>query len=371
MIRIAHLTSAHPRYDTRIFLKMCRSLASAGHQIALVVADGLGDEEKDGVRILDVGKPRGRLDRMVGASRRVLKRGVELDADIYHLHDPELLPAGLALKRRGKRVIFDAHEDLPRQILSKPYLHPAVRRPVSVIAGAFERFACRRLDAVVAATPAIRDKFERLGIAAVDINNFPMLGELDAEIPWGLKEREVCYVGGINAIRGIREVIAAMGLCRSGARLNLAGGFPERRVKAEVKKLPGWAGVNELGFLSREEVRRILGRSVAGIVTFLPLPNHVDAQPNKMFEYMSAGLPLIASDFPLWREIVEGNDCGICVDPLDPAAIAAAIDRLVDNPALARNMGENGRRAVHERYNWAIEEKKLLSLYETLLLRPG
>jgi glycosyltransferase involved in cell wall biosynthesis len=98
------------------------------------------------------------------------------------------------------------------------------------------------------------------------------------------------------------------------------------------------------------------------------MPNHIDAQPNKMFEYMSAGLPLIASDFPLWREIVEGNDCGVCVDPADPAAIAEAIDRLVENPDLARRMGENGQRAVHERYNWAIEEKKLLALYDTVLL---
>lgn len=367
MACIAHLTSVHPRYDTRIFLKMCRSLSVAGHAVTLVVADGLGEEERDGVRIVDVGRSRGRLDRMLGATRRVLKRALALDADVYHLHDPELLPAGLVLKRRGKRVIFDAHEDLPRQILSKPYLHPAARRSVSWMAAAFERFACRRLDAVVAATPAIRDKFERQGIAASDINNFPMSGELDAEVAWGLKEKEVCYVGGIGAIRGIREVAAAMALCRSGARLNLAGGFPEKEVKAEVERMPGWARVNELGFLSRDQVRQTLGRSVAGIVTFLPLPNHIDAQPNKMFEYMSAGLPVIASDFPLWREIVEGNACGLCVDPLDPAAIAAAIDRLVEDPDLARGMGENGRRAVHERYNWAIEEKKLLDLYRTVL----
>lgn len=364
---LCHLTSVHPRYDTRIFLKMCRSLAAADYAVTLVVADGRGAEMRDGVRIVDVGKPAGRRDRMLGATRRVLKQAMALDAEVYHLHDPELLPAGLKLKRRGKRVIFDAHEDLPKQILSKPYLHHTLRRSISAMAGAFERFSCRRLDAVVTATPAIRDKFAGLGIAATDVNNFPLLGELEAQVPRSGKAREVCYVGGIAAIRGIREIVNAMALVRSRARLNLGGGFSEKEVKAQVAASPGWAGVNELGFLSREQVRETLGRSVAGLVTFLPVPNHIEAQPNKMFEYMSAGLPVIASHFPLWREIVEGNECGICVDPLDPSAIAAAIDRLVEDPDLARRMGENGRRAVAERYNWGKEEEKLLALYRNLL----
>lgn len=364
---VAHLTSVHPRYDTRIFLKQCRSLARAGQQVTLVVADGKGDEDKDGVAISDVGASRGRVDRMIGAARRVYSRASQLDADIYHLHDPELLPVALKLKRRGKRVIFDAHEDLPRQILSKPYLHPVVRWPISLTMTGFERFACRRLDRVVGATPAITEKFAAMGVSASNINNYPILGELENEVAQGDKAREVCYVGGIGAIRGIAQVISAMGLSAGGTRLNLAGAFAEGRLKAQLQQEAGWTRVNEFGFLDRNQVREVLGRSVAGLVTFLPEPNHIESQPNKMFEYMSAGLPVIASNFPLWREIIEGNDCGICVDPLDPKAIAGAIDRLVDNPDLARQMGENGRRAVHERYNWGQEEKKLLALYESLI----
>lgn len=348
-------------------MKQCRSLAAAGHDVSLVVADGKGEEERDGVRIIDAGRSRGRLDRMMGGTRRVLRRAIEIDADLYHLHDPELLPVALVLKKRGKRVIFDAHEDLPRQILSKYYLHPAIRRPLSAVVGRFERFACRRLDHVVAATPAICSKFAAIGAPSTEISNFPVLGELDADVSWPEKAIEVCYVGGITAIRGIRQIVSAMGLSQSAARLNLAGVFPEKDVRLAVEGSPGWARVNELGVLSRTDVKAVMGRSLAGLVTFLPEPNHIDAQPNKMFEYMSAGLPVIGSDFPLWREIIEGNDCGICVDPLDPAAIAAAIDRLVENPELARKMGENGRRAVIERYNWAIEERKLLALYAKVL----
>ena len=105
---------------------------------------------------------------------------------------------------------------------------------------------------------------------------------------------------------------------------------------------------------------------MAGLVTFYPLPNHVDAQPNKMFEYMSSGLPVIASNFPLWKKIIEGNKCGLCVDPLDPAAIAKAIDYIVSHPDEARAMGENGKRAVYEKYNWGVESEKLISLYRSL-----
>ncbi len=366
-MRLAHLTSAHPRYDTRIFLKMCRSLSAIGHDVTLIVADGKGAEQKEGVRILDVGKSDGRLDRMTGATRRVLKAALELDADLYHLHDPELLAVGLKLKRRGKRVIFDAHEDVPKQILSKSYLHPFVRKPISMATAGFERFACSRLDHVVAATPAIRDKFAALSIKSTDINNFPMLGELDGAVSWEQKKREVCYVGGVFAARGIVEIVSAIGITRTAARLELGGLFIEKDVHAKVKAMPGWARVDELGFLDRAQVRRVLSHSMAGLVTLHPTPAYLDSLPVKMFEYMSAGLPVIASGFPLWREIVEGNDCGICVDPLDPAAIAEAIDRLIENPDLARRMGENGRRAVHERYNWANEEKKLFALYDTVL----
>lgn len=192
------------------------------------------------------------------------------------------------------------------------------------------------------------------------------MGELQGVISWDDKADEICYVGSIASIRGIKELVASMALTQTAARLNLVGTFAEPQVEDEVQACPGWGRVNALGTKDRPGVRDVLARSRAGIVTFYPLPNHVDAQPNKMFEYMSAGVPVIASHFPLWREIVEGNDCGVCVDPLDPAAIAAAIDRIVGDPALAKRMGANGRQAVEDRYNWAAEELKLQDFYLSL-----
>jgi glycosyltransferase involved in cell wall biosynthesis len=363
MCKIVHLTSAHPRNDTRIFIKQCRTLAAHGYDVTLVVADGLGDELRDGVAIADVGHLRGRVERILKTTRRVGDKAVALDADIYQLHDPELLPVGLRLKRHGKKVIFDSHEDVARQLLGKPYLGPLSRRLLSSAYSAMERHACSRFDGIIAATPFIRENFLKIHPLTVDVNNFPMVGELDGGGPWENKQAEVCYVGGIGSIRGIRELVQAGEFMSSAARVNLVGTFSEPLVEAEVKASRGWRRVTAHGFLDRRGVREVLKRSLAGVVTFHPLPNHLDSHPTKMFEYMSSGIPVIASNFPLWRDIIEGNQCGICVDPLDPKAIAAAIDYLVAHPQAAKAMGENGRRAVLEKYNWTVQATRLTDFY--------
>jgi glycosyltransferase involved in cell wall biosynthesis len=226
---------------------------------------------------------------------------------------------------------------------------------------------CSRLDGVIAATPFIRNNYHAMGIRCIDINNFPILGELEMDTGWDSKQNEVCYIGSITAVRGIPEIVEAMVHVASGARLNLAGKLAGTDIEHKLQRSKGWDRVNVLGQIDRRMVRLVLARSFAGLVTFKPGPNHLDAQPNKMFEYMAAGIPVIASNFPLWRKIIEGNECGLLADPLNLTNISEAIDRLAKNLKLARRMGANGRKAVVAHYNWGIEEQKLFDFYETVL----
>lgn len=364
--RVSHLTSAHPRFDARIFIKMCSSLAKSDYEVSLIVADGNGEQTRNAVKIYDVGAAKSRLDRIFNAPKRVLKQALAIDADLYHLHDPELIPIGLILKKRGKKVIFDSHEDVPQQLLVKPYLSTVTLRLLSFAFSLFERVTCRHFDAVIGATPHIRDKFLKINPCSMDVNNFPIVDELK---PLDAPQRRstISYVGAIAGNRGIREMVKAMEHVQSGVNLSVAGHFSENNVSDEVREYPGWAHVVELGVCDRPGVRDLMAQSIAGLNTLHPKINYMQGLSVKMFEYMSAGIPVIASNFPLFQELIEGNECGICVDPLEPRAIAAAIDILVEHPELAKKMGENGQSAVRSRFNWGKEETKLLDLYETVL----
>lgn len=369
-MKVAHLTTVHQRYDTRIFVKQCNSLAVKGYNVTLIVADGKGDELKNGINILDAGKPANRISRMVLSTRKVYGLALKTGAEIYHLHDPELMPIGLLLKQKKKTVIFDAHEDVSLQLLNKPYLTWGSGWLLSKSYSLFEKTALSRFDAIVAATPVIREKFSVICKRVVDINNFPLLAEfIQDKKSIGKKAKKVCYIGGYTSVRGVSEIVQSMSLTGSNIRLLMGGMFFEKSFEQEVKSLSGWQMVDDRGFLDRTAIRNLLSESFAGLVTLHPIPNYLESLPVKMFEYMAAGIPVIASDFPYWREIIESNKCGICVNPLKPSRIAEAINFLAMNPEAAQTMGQNGRKAVEEKYNWEKEEKKLHEVYSKFQLK--
>lgn len=372
-ISVCHFTSVHPYDDVRIFQKECRSLAAEGFDVHLVAVGG-PDATIDGVHVHGVAPAwRSRLGRMARAPWSVAAAVSRIDADIYHFHDPELLPVGLWLRSKGKRVVYDAHEDLPRDLASKRYLgwfrYP-MRWPVESV----EDFASRRFSAIVTATPFIGKRFSRINSRTVVVNNFPIRDQFLAAdaLPWTQREATVSHIGVVSAHRGLFQMIEAVEIvaARLEVGLLLVGRVaPSARERAMA--MPGWRHVRELGQVSRAEVASVLGKTRAGLVIFQPEPNHVNSQPNKLFEYMSAGLPVIASDFPLWKELFTATGCGLLVDPRDPADLAAAIEFVLTRPEEAEAMGRRGREAVVAWCNWETESKKLVKLYDALCKSSG
>ena len=362
--RICHISSVHVSSDTRILHRECASLAEAGFDVFLLVVNQEDREEK-GVRVRSVSVPvRNRLDRMRKAPAALFEEVLRLKPAICHFHDPELLPLGRRLQKAGFSVIYDVHEHVPNQIRTKKYLPRLLRIPIALLVGWYEDRMAARMDAVITATDLVRDRFLKRNRRSVMINNYPRLDTFIAAAAG--KKHDLTYVGLINEIRGIRQLLDAMVLLPDH-RLCLVGRFETDALQKEMEDHPAWSQVDYVGLKSRQEVASILAESKIGIVTFLPAPNHNKNQPNKLFEYMAASLPVVCSHFERWRRIVEEANCGICVDPVDPQAIAASCSQLLNDPEARSTMGSNGRKAMEDQYNWASEEQALLNLYAELL----
>lgn len=370
---ILHLTTLHPRSDARIFVKEAQTLAtSLPHRVILMVADGKGniDHGQGFVSLHDLGRlGGGRLCRVLIGTWRAFISIRRIKPAIVHFHDPELIPLGMLLKMIGYKVIYDVHEDVPRQTLSKHWIPKIIRYPVMVAINLLELVAAKFFDAMIPATPKIAARFP--AGKTVLVQNFPIGSELVLQDAIPYRQRDFCfaYIGGIAKIRGAVEMILACEFLgdATDAKLELAGEFSPSSLEDSLRALPGWASVRYHGHVSRTGVARIMGRVRAGLVVLHPVTNYIESQPTKLFEYMSAGIPVVASDFPLWREIIGGAGCGLLVDPLDPVKIAEAMKWLLDNPDEAEAMGRRGKRAVEEEYNWDIEKKKLLTFYEKIL----
>ena len=364
--RVAHLTSVHPPYDRRICMQ-CATLAEAGWQVSLVAKDG--EFAVPGVKHLTIPAAPSRLHRTFLSSWHVFRLARKSGASICHFHDPELVPVGMLLSLMGRKVIYDVHEDMPLQILNKLWLVPWLRWPMARLTALAEWIATRLFFAgVVPATPPIARRFALP--SAVTVQNFPELDPPDDVPPaLPLKERADCaaYIGIIDENRGAAEIVRALDLCKNtSVKLILGGHFFARKVEEECRAQPAWSRVDFRGWLHHDGVQQALSEAKVGLVTLAPIPNYMEAYPTKLFSYMAAGIPVVASDFPLWRSIIDGAGCGLLVDPLKPQEIAEAIDWLIDHPDEATRMGANGKRAAHETYNWPTEAGKLVAFYESL-----
>lgn len=371
--RVAHLTSVHAEGDPRIVHKECRTLVDAGYDVVLVVprASDAGPSDAP-VRVHAVPLPASRRERFLRTTRQVYRAALEEDAALYHFHDPELIPIGLLLKLRGRRVIMDVHEDLPRQIAAKPWIHERLRGPVAMAAEVAERIAAAAFDGIVAAAEVIAPHFP--ADKTILARNFPMLDNFEVAdpIPWAERDNVVAYVGALTELRGARKLVEAIALVpeRLGARLVLAGRFGPASLEAELRRLPGWRRTEYRGWLGRAEIRDLLGRAKIGANLLHPVPQYLGPPSGlKLPEYMVSNLVVLMSDFPRWYEFLDRHGGGVFVDPLDERAIAARITELLDDPVGSAAIAGRGMESARRHLNWASEGRRLTELYERVLAR--
>lgn len=364
-LKVCHMTSAHPPEDVRIFHKECVSLAESGFEVYLVER---GESyEKKGVHVVGVGDiPESRRKRMTEGAKKVYEAALDLDCDIYHFHDPELLPYGLKLKKRGKKVIFDSHENTALAIREKEYLPLFVRSALASAFMSYEKSICRSIDAVVTVTPTQTDYFKGINPNTTEVTNYPILS--DKFIEPSFEKKAMAFAGGISRQWNHDLIIQALEKLPECSFV-LCGA--DNAYRKSLEDFPAWDRVEYKGKIPHAEVADILSKCMVGMALLTPGLNTAGKTGTmgntKIFEEMMAGLPVVCTDFDLWREFVEKRKCGFCVDPNDLEQIAAAVKRLTDDPQLAREMGENGRQAVMDTYNWNTQIPKLVKLYDRLL----
>lgn len=342
-------------------------MSAMGHRVTLVA---VGDEDSEffehGVRVITMRNPfKGRIERALRFSKLVVESAIHIEADIYHFHDPELLRYASRFARLQKKIVYDVHEDLPRQISTKPWIPKLLHPAAAWMAERMEFKNMRSVSGVVAATPLIEARFRTVHSTTCCVFNAPLLREFERKFHPDYASRRMVYIGLISVKRGIIEILQA--LEKIDGRLNLAGKFESDELLNKCKSMPAWHKVDYQGTIGRDAIAQLLENSCVGLVTLHPTTNYLDSYPIKMFEYMGASLPVLASDFPLWRSIVNDQRAGLCVDPLNVQAIVDAVNSLFANPELCSNMGSRGRLFVLEQFNWEAEAVKLNMFYQTLV----
>lgn len=361
-MKVCMLSSIHSADDIRIVRKEARSLSRAGHAVTVVARPpcplDIGDIEFKVIELPAVS--RWKRPWVMGRAAVALARSTK--ADVVQFHDPELIPFALRLKGQGCKVIYDVHEDVPADIYSKAWIPKRIQPMIAFGSELVERNTARRFDAIVAATPAIAERFRGYGAGVTLVRNSVRLDEFIEPTCDTRRRRQAVYVGHASFNRGLVEMVEA---CEAAELpLVLAGGIGE--VEADWLKKSS-ADVAYRGKLGRSEIAALLNQSLIGLCLFQPEPNHLYAMPTKIFEYMAAGLPVITSDLPKCREIVEAAGCGFSVALDDRKTLTDMLSMLAADPQRAIELGLAGRAAVSTDYNWEDDAAELRNLYTGML----
>lgn len=372
MKKVCVLTTVHHAYDGRIYHKQCKTLSNAGYEVTLIAPMPEKMKKDDEIQLIPISKPRVEWKRFL-RTFSIIKLAIGTKADIYHFHDPELLPVGVIIRIiTGKPVIFDVHEHYPNAIMSKKYLKNWMKKPIRYIYELIEQICLLFLSGVIYTTDEIGERYKKY--RSCKIENYP-LPNMFQNIDLTKKDPNlILYLGGITPIRGVSELVEGFNLVSSvhkEAKLLFVGAFEaewfEKEIKEKIKILKLEDRVEFKGKVPYEKIRDYLEKASIGIIPYLPVPNHLVCLPNKLFEYLAAGVVPVASHFSHYQKVMNIANSGVSIDPTDPISIKDAILSLLEDEEKIRTMSKNGYIAFHQLYNWEKEGEKLLSFYKKLL----
>jgi glycosyltransferase involved in cell wall biosynthesis len=378
---IAMLVRNPYTHDTRVE-KEVRTLTAAGYRVSIVADAGPGLPEREAraeAVVIRVPRRRPALPgvRFVLQQARLARVLRDLRPDVIHAHDSNaLVPVALAARALDVPYVYDAHDlwlGRPRRERSPIYF--ALNQLYYAVV---EWMLVRRAAATITVSPPIAEHLaRRYGLPRVDlVPNYPEPpGNLQARDIRSLPGAErlgrdapiVLYVGGLMGGRGLEELVDAMAHVEGAALVLLGDGVLAGPLQKRAARAGTGERVHILPPVAPADLIDVAASAAVGVSPIVPsCLNYRYSLPNKLFQYMAAGLPVVASDFPQVREIVEASACGMVVDTRRPAEIAGAINRILADPEAARAMGVRGRQAVEERFNWAASARALLDVYGRL-----
>ncbi|EUJ23147.1 glycosyl transferases group 1 family protein [Listeria grandensis FSL F6-0971] len=371
--KIFMFSSVHVWSDTRIFFKEAKTLVENGFEVDFYAMSGTTEYEDTIPNLQVTTLARGGKWSRPKTWRTLYKAALQSDASCYHFHDFELLPVAVKLKKRkpGARIIYDMHENFPAMMETKDWIPALFRKPFSRWIAKKERDYIPHCDHLIFAESSYKKHYADLDIPKTDILNLPI---------WEARqEREkdtvftFIYVGDIIQDRGVFNMIELMHELKlrghDALKLKLIGPM-QSHVETEVMKCIVERdlvnNVEWLGRLPYNEIWDHYGSAHVGLCLLHPIPNYMHSLATKIFEYMAAGLPILATNIPDWEALMAETDTGFTVDVWDGQAVADKAEQFIAKPALCKDFARHGRRAFETRYNWTTEAGKLIHIYSEL-----
>lgn len=366
---VVHLSTVHHPHDTRILYRECISLAKSGYNVKLIISS-TKKEVIENVEIIPLRRASSRLIRMTVTAYIAAVKALKMKADIYHFHDPELIPWAMLLKLLNKNVVYDMHENIISNINDKSWLPPLIRELSRKLFPLFLKHSLSKLNVVFAEESYIANYHWVESYALVqnypDTNVLPMMPNSNKYSKFSM-----IYFGSISEIRGIIDVLDALVILKNNYDLDLyvvgKDDLTEGKNLIDLVEDRKLSNVYIKRFIPLNEAVKIISRCHLGLAVLHDIPNYRRSYPTKLFEYMGCGIPYITSDFDLYQEIINKWKCGVTVKPENVNLLVKKIEHFILEPEKIEEMGKLGCQAVKTEYNWAEQEKKLLNFYNSII----